>query len=329
MFVKLLIALHHRFQPWIAPQWFSQRLRRDFPQLEVVQLPDYKRFTDEIADADMAIAWSIRGDQLNAAKKLRWIHSTAAAVHALMSPELLASEVIVTNARAVHGPTVAEHAMALVFAMAKRLPKAAKYQAQRHWAQQEICETAPRPRDLRESTLVIVGFGSIGTALAKLARGVGMRVIAVREHPAKGSVHADVTYGFNELNRALAEGDFVVLATPVTPKTRQLMNADRLAHLKSDAYLINVGRGVLIDENALLHALHAREFAGAALDVTSEEPLPSHSPLWTMDNIFITPHTAGYAEKMWERHYVNYTENLRRFLAGESLLWIVDKHAGY
>ena len=327
--MKLLIALYHRFKPWIAPQWFSQRLREDFPQIDVVHLPDYERITEEIADADIAIAWSLRGDQIKAARRLRWIHSSAAAVHGLVTPELQASDIIVTNARAVHGPVVAEHAMSLVFAMAKRLPEAAKFQATRHWAQQEICETPPRPRELRDTTMVIVGFGSIGTSLAQLAKSLGMRVIAVREHPEKGSDPADVMYGFSDLNRALSEGDFVVLATPVTAKTHHLMDTDRLASLKSDAYFINVGRGVLIDEEALVHALRANQFAGAALDVTTEEPLPPGSPLWTMDNVFITPHTAGFAEKMWERHYVSYTENLRRCLAGEPLLWTVDKNAGY
>jgi len=327
--VKLLIALYHRFQPWIAPQWFSQRLRAEFSQIDVVQLPNYDRITEEIADAELAIAWSLRGDQIAAAKKLRWIHSTAAAVHGLMTAELQASDIIVTNARAVHGPVVAEHAMSLVFAMAKRLPEAARYQAQRHWAQQEICETVPRPREIKDATIVIVGFGSIGTSLAKLAKALSMRVVGVREHPSKGSELADAMYSFDDINSAIRQGDFVVLATPVTATTRHLMNADRLAHLKADAYLINVGRGVLIDEEALQHALRANRFAGAALDVTTVEPLPPDSPLWTMDNVFITPHTAGYAEKMWERHYVSYTENLRRYLAGEPLLWIVDKNAGY
>ena len=327
--MKLLIALYHRFQPWIAPEWFSQRLRADFPQLAVVQLPNYDRISEEIVDADIAISWSLRGDQIASAKKLRWIHSTAAAVHGLMTPELQANDIIVTNARAVHGPVVAEHAMSLVFAMAKRLPEAAKYQSQRHWAQQEICQTVPRPRELKDATMVIVGFGSIGTSLAKLARALGMRVVGVREHPEKGSDLADAMYGFQDLNRALSEGDFVVLTTPVTEKTRRLMTAERLEHLKPEAYLINVGRGVLIDEEALQHALGANRFAGAALDVTREEPLPPASPLWTMDNVFITPHTAGFAEKMWERHYVSYTENLRRYLAGEPLLWTVDKRAGY
>ena len=327
--MKLLIALHHRFQPWIAPQWFSQRLRKDFPHLEVVQLPNYDRISEEIVDAEIAITWSLRGDQIAAAKRLRWIHSTAAAVHGLMTPELQASDIIVTNARAVHGPVVAEHAMALVFALAKRLPEAAKFQAQCHWAQQEICETGPRPRELKDATMVIVGFGSIGTSLARFAKALGMRVVAVRDHPEKESNPADAMYGFADLNRALGEGDFVVLTAPVTAKTRKMMDADRFNHLKSDAYLVNVGRGALIDEDALQHALCAKSLAGAALDVTAEEPLPPGSPLWTMENVFITPHTAGYAEKMWERHYVAYTENLRRYLAGEPLLWTVDKNAGY
>jgi phosphoglycerate dehydrogenase-like enzyme len=107
------------------------------------------------------------------------------------------------------------------------------------------------------------------------------------------------------------------------------MNAERLARLKPDAYLINVGRGVLVDEAALLDALRAKSFGGAALDVTTEEPLPPESPLWEMENVLITPHIAGLTEKMWERHYAHYTENLRRFLEGQPLLWVVDKGKGY
>src|SRR5208337_4580009 len=121
--MKLLIALYHRFELWQMPQWFAERLRREFPQLQVVHLLNYDRVTEEIADADIAISWSLRGEQITAAKKLRWIHSTAAAVHQLMTPELRASAIIVTNAR-VHGPVVAEHAIALALALAKRLPQA-------------------------------------------------------------------------------------------------------------------------------------------------------------------------------------------------------------
>jgi len=311
------------------PAWFSERLRREFPLLEVVHLPNYDHVMEEIPGADIAISWSLRGEQIQAAKKLRWIHSTAAAVHQLMTPELRASNIVVTNARDVHGPVVAEHAIALAFALAKRLPQAVKHQQQKHWAQRDLWYAPQRPRELSGATMTIIGLGGIGRPLAKLAKSLGMRVVGVREHPDHGSEGADAVCGFDDLDRALHEADFVVLAVPVTPKTHHLMNAGRLAQLKPGAYLINVGRGVLIDEAALLQALRAKSFAGAALDVTTEEPLPPESPLWQTENILITPHIAGLTEQMWERHYAHYTENLCRYLAGEPLLWVVDKQRGY
>src|SRR5664279_1669693 len=144
--MKLLIVLQHRSGLWQVPPWFAERLRGEFPQLHVVHLTSYERVTDEIADADIVITWSLRGEQVKAAHKLKWIHSTATAVHALMSADLQASNIIVTNARDVHGPVVAEHAMALAFALARQLPRAVKYQQQKHWAQQDMAEGSPRPR---------------------------------------------------------------------------------------------------------------------------------------------------------------------------------------
>jgi len=327
--VKLLIVLHHRFDLWQAPPWFAERLRRDFPQLDVVHLHDYGRINDEIADADIAIAWSLRGEQISAARKLKWIHSTATAVHALMSDELRASNIVVTNARDVHGPVVAEHAMSLVFALAKRLPQAMRFQQQKHWAQQDIWNDTPRPRELKGATIAIIGLGGIGRPLAKIASSLGMRDIGVREHPERGCDGVEKIYSFAHLDEALAQADFVVLALPVTAKTHHLMNASRLARLKPEAYLINVGRGVLVDEAALIDALRSKSFAGAALDVAEEEPLPPESPLWAMDNVFITPHIASLTEQMWERHYQTFTQNLRRFLNNQPLLWLVDKEKAY
>lgn len=327
--MKLLIVLHHRFDLWQAPPWFAERLRRDFPQLDVVHLHDYGRINDEIADADIAIAWSLRGEQISAARKLKWIHSTATAVHALMSDELRASNIVVTNARDVHGPVVAEHAMSLVFALAKRLPQAMRFQQQKHWAQQDIWNDTPRPRELKGATIAIIGLGGIGRPLAKIASSLGMRDIGVREHPERGCDGVEKIYSFAHLDEALAQADFVVLALPVTAKTHHLMNASRLARLKPEAYLINVGRGVLVDEAALIDALRSKSFAGAALDVAEEEPLPPESPLWAMDNVFITPHIASLTEQMWERHYQTFTQNLRRFLNNQPLLWLVDKEKAY
>lgn len=326
--MKILIILHHRFDLWQAPPWFAERLRQDFPGLEVVHLSDYDRVNDEIADADIVIGWSLRGEQIKAARKLRWIHSTATAVHALMSAELRAGNVVLTNARDVHGPVVAEHAMALVFALAKRVPQAMRYQRQKRWAQQDLWDASLPPRELRGATISILGLGGIGRPLAKLAKPIGMKVIGVREH-SKSCEGVDILCGTDHLEDAVRAADFLVLALPLTEKTDCLMNAERLAWLKRDAYLINVGRGALVDEGALVEALRRRAFAGAALDVTTQEPLAADSPLWEMENVLITPHIAGLTDKMWERHYQSFSENLRRFLKDEPLLWMVDKEKGY
>lgn len=326
---KLLIVLHHRFDLWNAPPWFPERLRSDFPKIEVVHLSNYDRLEEEIQNAEICIAWSLRPQQFMKATKLRWIHSPAAAVHQLMFPELVKSNVVLTNARDVHGPVVAEHVMALIFAMAKKIPQAVRFQQQRVWGQQQIWDTDPRPRELTDTILGLVGLGSIGREVAKRASALGMRVIAVREHADNAEPGVAKVYSQGQLDELLAQSDFVVLAAPVTPRTQGLLNTERLGRMKSTAYLINVGRGPLVDEAALLAALQEKKIAGAALDVFSEEPLPVESPLWDLDNLLITPHTAGLTEKLWERHYALFSENLRRYLRHEPLLGIVDKQRGY
>src|SRR5438477_6652492 len=274
--MKLLIAVYHPFGLWQAPEWFEQRLMRDFPQLKIVWLPNYERVTEEIGDTDIFLGWSLRPEQFAKAKKLRWIHSTAAAVHQLMNPELASSDVLVTNAREVHGQVVAEHAIAVIFALAKRLPDALRHQQKREWAQGEMWKQGVR--EVTGSTLGLIGMGTIGRETAKRARPLGMRVLAVREHPEKGSDEAERVVGFQDLDSILRQSDFVVLAAPLTPKTQHLMNRARLARMKPTAFLINVSRGPLIDDPALVSALQQEQIAGAALDVFAVEPLPAGSP---------------------------------------------------
>ena len=328
--LKLVIALHHRFDLWVAPPWFAERLRRDFPGLDVVDLRGYEGIEQQIPNADIAIAWSIRPEQFRLARKLRWIHSTAAAVHQLMFPELIESNVILTNARDVHGPVVAEHVIALIFALAKRIPDAVRLQQKHSWGQREIWESHPRPREIAGATVGLIGLGAIGRAVARSASSLGMKVIAAREHPEK-ETPTGVTQVFSSLqiDELLALSDYVVLCAPVTPTTQGLMNADRFTKMKPEACLINISRGPLIDECALVDALREHRIGGAALDVFVKEPLPAVSPLWDLDNLLITPHTAGLTEKIWERQYALYTENLRRFLANQPLLGLVDKRKGY
>jgi phosphoglycerate dehydrogenase-like enzyme len=323
--MKLLIVLHHRFELWNAPAWFPQRLREAFPGVEVVHLSSYEGVEEHLRDAEVAIAWSLRPEQFAVARKLRWIHSPAAAVHQLMFPELVSSDVIVTNSREVHAPVVAEHVIALLFALAKQIPQAVRLQQKRIWGKDTL-----HPSELGGATLALIGLGSIGREVAKRASSLRTRVIAVRKDPEKGTADGvERVFPASDLDRVISQADYVVLAAPRTAETERLMDADRIAKLRPNAFLINVSRGALVDETALADALRNRKIAGAALDVFSEEPLPPDSPLWELENLLITPHTAAVTARLWERHYALIHENLRRYLAGEPLLGTVDKQKGY
>lgn len=326
---KLLICVHHPFDQWNAPDWFPTRLSQEFPQVNIVHLPDYKGVDEEIVDAEIVVAWSIRPEQIARAKRLRWIHSPAAAVHQLIFPQLVNSDIILTNAREVHGPVVAEHVIALIFALAKKIPGSVRLQEKRVWGQQILWDEQPRVREVAGATVGLIGLGSIGRAVAKSAKALGMRVIAVREHPEKGNEGADAVFGPAQIDEVFRQSDYVVLAAPVTTSTKAIANAERLALMKDDACLINVGRGPLVDETALSAALREKKIGGAALDVFPKEPLAADSPLWDVPNLLITPHTAALTDKLWMRHYALFSENLRRHLTGQPLLAAVDKWKGY
>lgn len=328
--MKLLIVLHHRFELWNAPDWFARRLQGDFPQVEVVHFSSYDGIEPHLRDAEIIITWSLRPEQFTLATHLRWIHSPAAAVHQLMFPELVQSEVALTNAREVHGPVVAEHVMALIFALAKQIPQAVRLQQKHTWGQEIMWQGNPRPREVAGATLGLVGLGSIGRVVATRAAALGMRVIATRENTQKEKpASVEQVYAADEINTLLENSDYVVLAAPTTSATTGLINADRLAHMKPEAFLINVGRGPLVDAEALAVALHNKKIGGAALDVFDQEPLPADSPLWDLENLLLTPHTAGLTDQLWERHYTLITKNLRRYLAHQPLLALVDKTKGY
>ena len=327
--MKVLIAVHHPFDQWNAPAWLPERLEAEFRQVNVVLLPDYKRVDEEIVDADIVVAWSLRPEQISAAEKLKWIHSPAAAVNQLLFPELVNSEIVLTNAREVHGSVVAEHVIALIFALAKKIPGSARLQEKHIWGQQILWDEVPRIREVAEATLGMVGLGSIGRPVVKSAKALGMRVMAVREHPEKGSEGADVVLGPAQIDEVFRQADYVVLAAPVTAGTQAIANSSRLGLMKAGACLINVGRGPLVDEPALAAALREKKIGGAALDVFPKEPLDSDSPLWDLPNLLITPHTAALTDKLWERHYALFSENLRRHLIGVPLLAVVDKRKGY
>ena len=326
---KLLLCVWHPFTLWRAPQWLAARLSERYPGLRVVHLQDYSGITAELPDTDIFVGWSLRPQQLAAAPKLKWLHSTAAGVAQLMYPELRASGIAVTNASGVHTIPIAEHVLGLLLALARRFPSAFRHQAARHWGQQDIWNEPVRPRELRGATLLVVGLGAIGSEVARLARSLGMRVLAVTRSGRPAPELADRVAPASALDLLLHEADFVVLAAPETAETRHLINAARLAKMNSSAYLLNVARGSLIDEAALVAALREHRIAGAALDVAGEEPLPESSPLWSLDNCFVTPHLSGASDLLWERQAELLLDNLDCWFSGRELRNRVDLARGY
>lgn len=328
--MNVLIVVHHRFELWNVPAWFGERLAQEFPELRITQHASYEGIEEDLREAEIVFTISLRPEQFAVATNLRWIHAPTAAVHQLLFAELVNSNVTITNSREVHGRVVAEHVIALIFALAKKIPQASLFQQKHIWGQEAIWRDGAHPREIAGATLGLVGVGSIGRRVAQMASALGMRVIAVREHVEKGSPEGvEAVFPPPAINEVLKQSDYIVLAAPLIAATHGLIDADRFAAMKPGACLINVGRGAQVDEAALVEALRTRRIAGAALDVFEREPLPADSPLWSAENLLITPHTAGLTDKLWHRHYELFSDNLRRYVAREPLRFVVDKQKGY
>jgi phosphoglycerate dehydrogenase-like enzyme len=326
---KLLICVWHRFTLWRPPADVAVHVRRAYPGINVVHMTTYDHLEEEIADTDIFVGYSLRPEQFALARKLKWIHSTAAGVGQLMFPELRSSGIEVTNASGVHSIPMAEHILGMLLAMARRFPSAVRYQTERRWAQQELWDEQVRPRELHGQTLLFVGFGSIGAEVARRVKPLGMRIWAVTRSGRGDTSLAERIFPAAELEAALPLADYVIVAAPETPETFHLMGARQLAAMKPTAVLLNVARGTLVDEAALIECLEKRAIAGAALDVTEREPLPPESPLWTLPNVFITPHVSAVSEFLWDRQTELLLENLKRWFAGKELRNRVDLARGY
>jgi len=327
--MKVVLFQQHKFELWNPPPWVAIELQERFPELQVVHPATPEDLVLELRDAEVAIGSTLPPLELARAEQLKWVHSPAAAVHQFMVPEFVASPALLTNGRAVFGETVAEHVIALILALARQLPACFRFQTQRVWGQQLLWNSQTRPRTVAGATLGLVGLGAIGSAVARMAKALDIDVIAVRQHPERTAQNVTAVFGPAEIHKVLSQSDFVVLAVPVTPSSTRLMDTGRLAQMKPTACLINVGRGTLVDEVALAKVLLEKQIAGAALDVFEEEPLPVDSPLWALENLLITPHCAGFIENLWERHVEQISANLRRYLAGQPLVGLVDKTLGY
>ncbi|MGH9795053.1 MAG: D-2-hydroxyacid dehydrogenase [Candidatus Acidiferrales bacterium] len=326
---KLLICVWHPFSLWRPPADVAVHVRRNYPGMKVVHLPTYDHLEEEIADADIFVGFSLRPHQFLAAKRLRWIHCTAAGVGQLMFPELRESGIALTNASGVHTLPMAEHVLGMILVLARRFASSFRYQLEGRWAQQEIWDEQLRPRELMGQTLLLVGYGAIGREVARRVRPLGMKIWAVTRSGKGNAEFTDRIVPTTQLEAVLPEADYVVLAAPETPETLRMFDARRLAAMKPTAFLVNVARGTLVDEAALIDTLRRRAIAGAALDVTDQEPLPPESPLWSLDNAFITPHISSVSEFLWDRQTELLLENLERWFAGEELRNRVDLQRGY
>jgi phosphoglycerate dehydrogenase-like enzyme len=326
---KLAICTWHQFSEWRAPAALAEPIRKRWPRMKVVYLPDYAGLDAQLPDTDIFVGWSLRPEQVRAARKLKWIHSTAAGVNQLMFPELRESHIVVTNASGVHAITMAEHTLGMLIAMARHFPEMVRHQLRTHWSQQDLWDAPLRPHELHGQVLLLIGFGAIGRELARRVKPLGMKVWAVTRSGKGDRKLAECILPAKRLDEALPKADFVVLAAPETPETLQMFGAKQLAAMKRTAFFVNVARGTLVDEAALIEALHSKKIAGAALDVTQTEPLPSESPLWALENVFLTPHVSGVSEQMWPRQAKLLVENLERWFSGRALLNRVDLKRGY
>jgi len=258
---------------------------------------------------------------------LRWLHTESAGVDHLLTPTLLSRDLIMTNSAGVHAIPIAEFVLAYMLDRAKCLFEFKLAQQQHHWLSYPEVE-ALGLQELMGATVLIIGAGGIGQAIATRAQAFGMRVWGSRLHP-RSLPGFDLVVGAREWHKLLPEVDYLVLATPLTTQTKHLIDASVLQSMQASAYLINIARGEIIDENALIHALQKGWIAGAALDAFTIEPLPPDSQLRSLPNIFITPHCSGISKQMQQRVVALFLENLALYRAGKPLRNIVDKAAGY
>lgn len=305
------------------------RLYRAHPRVEVRIVHEPSAFAQQVGAADAVIGsrpyLKLASAVLKPGGRLRWVQTTTAGIDQALTPALLAAEqVTITCIKGPPGPMMAEHAVLLMLALARNFPVYLRNQQQHVW-RREGQEWPP----LHAHTVAILGVGSSGGNLARVCKvGFGMRVLGLSRMP-RELAHVDRCFGRGELLKVLPEADFVVLCLPNTPQTKNIINGAALEAMKPTAYLINVSRGALIDEPALIAAMRAGKIAGAGLDVTTQDPIPKDSPLWDLPNTIITPHIATESVKLSEAVVDFWCENVRRFAQNEPLLGVVDRRAGY
>lgn len=300
-------------------------IRAALPGVEVVAAQSMQELVNKAAGADAVLGWCTAG--FSAAENAIWIQSFSAGVERCLAVERIANgSAVLTNMQKMSSPVIAEHMVAMMLALARGLPQYAKAMPEGGWS--ENYGTVEGMQSIAGKRLLVVGLGGIGTEIARRGAALGMRVSGTRRSSRTGPDFVEYVGLSDELHALAAEADFIVNALPLTQATRGLFDADFFAAAKRGAHFLNVGRGATIVTDDLVAALESGQIAGAGLDVTDPEPLPSDHPLWQMDNVIITPHVAGGGGNR-VRHATLLIENLKRFVAGDALYNVVDPEQGY
>ena len=301
-----------------------ETLRRENPGLELVQA-SRDQLAEAIADADGVYALGLTSEQLRGAKKLRWVQSQGAGVEWIARcPEVIESEVTVTNTRGAHAQTIAEHAFAMLLTFTRGMDEFVNLKGERRWA-----KSSRQLVGLSGMTMGLIGLGRIGSAIAQRAHGFDMRVIAVDANDVPRADYIERFWGLDGLPEMLSEADVVAVAIPITAETRGMIGKPQLEQMKQGSYLLVMSRGGIVDEAAVAAALRDGKLAGAGMDVFANEPLEAESPLWDAPNAILTPHTSGSSRQTTALAWSIFAENAGRFVRGEELNNVVDKRRGY
>jgi phosphoglycerate dehydrogenase-like enzyme len=316
----------------VFPEQFVEQMRKVAPDAEVVSLQNVQDRKAAMERADVFIG--VCTPELAAyGNKLKWIQLYSAGVDSCTAhPEFVERGVLVTNGQRLSGPQIGEHAIALTLALAHKLDVYTAEQATGQWERDILDDTQVIPAGLWElegRTMLVAGLGGIGTQIARRAHGLGMRVIATRNSNREGPDYVDYVGLSHELSDLAMQADVVASALPLTDSTRGVFDSEFFGAMKDTAVFINVGRGETVVTDDLVAAIRAGQIAGAGLDVAHPEPLPPGHPLWSLPNVIMTPHIAASSNKMVGRIVTLQVENLRRYVAGDAMLSVVDLERGY
>ena len=341
--IKILVATN-------LSESYVESIRQISPQIEIKAVipgqagTSSTQWFEALSSAQVILgSYSEMGFDLALAPQLRWIHLTSAGVDKILSKPIWTSSISITTSSGLYNVAIGQYVLASMLAFSHHFPELYTWQQRRRWPQVSETRNGIVSRELRGATLGVLGYGSIGREVARLGQGFGMRVVALKNNPATredpgwsppgigdpaGAIPESI-FGPDQLHGFLSQCDYLAITMPLTPKTEKMIDEAALRVMRPNAYVVNIGRGKIIDEPALIRALKEGWIGGAGLDVTTVEPLPSESELYDLPNVILTPHFSGGSNRSRERLVQVFSENLRRYIAGETLLNLADRERKY